>query len=182
MATRDELYAKFGITAEAAQLFETDLNTLLLMTHFTENGWHIEPDRELGLRFVDSIDRDTLGQLLKRLSKKFDDNLKDRFASALKARNRLIHGFYERHDFKIQTDEGRDIMIADLEKLHEELFQAWQVASTITALTERAMLEHIEEVATPQRKEEIRKIMQQREKLLERYLPKDDAKEEPPKD
>lgn len=25
MATRDELYAKFGITAEAVQLFETEL-------------------------------------------------------------------------------------------------------------------------------------------------------------
>ena len=31
MATRDDLYAKFGATAEAAQLFETELGTLLLV-------------------------------------------------------------------------------------------------------------------------------------------------------
>ena len=46
MATRDELYAKFGITAEAAQLFETELGTLLLCSRGIENGWHILPDRD----------------------------------------------------------------------------------------------------------------------------------------
>jgi hypothetical protein len=30
MASRDDLYCKFGVTAEAAQLFETELGTLLL--------------------------------------------------------------------------------------------------------------------------------------------------------
>jgi hypothetical protein len=62
----------------------------------------------------------------------FDEGLSERFASALKARNSLNHGFYEQHSFKIQSTEGRDAMIADLEELHEELFQAWQAASTIT--------------------------------------------------
>ena len=61
--------------------------------------------------------------------------VKVRFASALKARNRLIHGWYERHSFKIQTDEGRDVMIADLEKLHTELFEAWQIAQALVKLT-----------------------------------------------
>ena len=94
MAIRDELYAKFGITAEAAQLFETELGTLILSLC----------------------------------------GLESRFSSALRARNRLIHGFYERHNFKIQTDAGRDEMIADLEAIHEELFQAWQVAGVLTEI------------------------------------------------
>jgi hypothetical protein len=53
----------------------------------------------------------------------------------LNARNRLNHGFYEKHNFKIQTNEGRDAMIAALEELHEELFQAWQVASGLATAT-----------------------------------------------
>ncbi|MFQ1700870.1 hypothetical protein ACJ5NV_09765 [Loktanella agnita] len=135
MATRDELYAKFGITAEAAQLFETELGTLLLSVSAIENGWHVKPDRVNARKALDQIEAHTLGRLLGVLKDKvsFDEHLAERFASALKARNRLNHGFYERHNFKIQTDEGRDAMIADLEELHEELFQVWRIASGLTA-------------------------------------------------
>lgn len=137
MATRDELYAKFGITAEAAQLFETELGTLLLSVTALENGWHLTPDPKKARKALDEIEAHTLGRLLGVLKGKvaFDEHLGERFASALKARNRLNHGFYERHNFKIQTDEGRDAMIAALEELHEELFQAWQVASGLTTAT-----------------------------------------------
>ncbi len=136
MATRDEIYAKFGITAEAAQLFETELGTLLLWAHGLGNGWHVTPDGGRAQAVLNDIDRSTLGQLLITLKKHvgLDDQLEDRFASALKARNRLNHGFFERHNFRIQTDEGRDVMFADLEKLHDELFNAWQVASAMAAL------------------------------------------------
>ena len=136
MATRDELYAKFGITAEAAQLFETELGTLLLCTRGLESGWHVVPDGESGRELLRDIDKSTLGGLLSKLKRhvEFDDDLAARFASALSARNRLNHGFYERHNFKIQTDEGRDEMMADLEALHDELFGAWQFVSAMTSL------------------------------------------------
>ncbi|ALJ12383.1 hypothetical protein [Sphingopyxis macrogoltabida] len=136
MATRDELYAKFGITAEAAQLFETELGTLLLCARGLESGWHVVPDRERGWDLLRDIDRSTLGGLLSKLKRhvELDDDLSARFASALSARNRLNHGFYERHDFKIQTDEGRDKMMAELEALHDELFGAWRLASAMTSL------------------------------------------------
>ena len=65
---------------------------------------------------------------------RLESGLEARFESALKARNRLNHGFYERHNFKIQTDEGRDEMIADLEALHDELFHAWQIAGAMNSL------------------------------------------------
>jgi hypothetical protein len=140
MATRSELYAKFGVTAEAAQLFETELGTLLLWARDLENGWHVTPDGEAARAVLSEIDRSTLGQLLTNLKKhvKLDDDLGSRFASALRARNRLNHGFFERHNFKIQTDEGRDTMVADLETLHDELFHAWQIASAMTAIAIRA--------------------------------------------
>jgi hypothetical protein len=143
MATREELYAKFGITAEAAQLFETELGTFLLQLRGMEKGWHIAPDGEQARILFDQVDQSTLGSLLGRLKKhaRFDGDLEGQLSSALKARNQLIHGFYERHNFKIQTNEGRDEMIADLERLHTELFQAWQRASAMTTITRELMLQ-----------------------------------------
>jgi hypothetical protein len=143
MATREELYAKFGITAEAAQLFETELGTLLLQWRGIEKGWHIAPDGEQARILYEQVDQSTLGGLLGQLKKHihFDGDLEGQLASALKARNQLIHGFYERHNFKIQTNEGRDEMIADLERLHTELFQAWQQASAMTAIMTEFMLQ-----------------------------------------
>ncbi len=136
MASREELYAKFGITAEAAQLFETELGTLLLCARGLADGWHVVPDGESGRDLLRDIDKSTLGGLLSKLKKyvEFDEDLSARFASALAARNRLNHGFYERHNFKIQTDEGRDHMMADLEILRDELFAAWQLAGAMTSL------------------------------------------------
>lgn len=143
MASREELYAKFGITAEAAQLFETELSTLLLGIRGLEHGWAVAPDGERARAILDEIDRCTLGRQLATLKKyaTLEDDLEARFSSALEARNRLTHGFYERHNFKIQTDEGRDEMIADLEVLHDELFNAWQLAGGMTSIMLKILLE-----------------------------------------
>ena len=134
MATRDEVYCKFGLAAEAAQLFETELSTVLLAARGLEKGWYTQPDADNARKALNEINAYTLGALLKQLkaSMNLDDALKDKFGSALKARNRLSHGFFEQHNFRIQTDRGRDIMIADLEILHDELFQAWQSAAAIS--------------------------------------------------
>jgi hypothetical protein len=135
VAARDELYAKFGITAEAAQLFETELGTLLLCAHALEKGWRVQPDGDAARKVLDGIDQSTLGCLLGKIKGyvEIDDHLDNRFTSALKCRNKLFHGYFEKHNFKIQTDEGRDVMIADLEALHNELVDAWQVAGAMTA-------------------------------------------------
>ena len=133
MATRENVYCKFGITAEAAQLLETSLGTLLLSVEGLLNGWHEGTHGEEAAVALERIERRTVGTLLKELQKlvKFEGDLPALFSSALKTRNRLIHGFYERHDFKIQTDEGRDVMMADLEEMHTELFNAWRVAEAM---------------------------------------------------
>ena len=142
MATRDELYAKFGITAEAAQLFETEIGTLLLCARGLESGWHVVPDGTSGRDLLGEIDRSTLGRLLTKLNRhvEIDDNLSASFASALAARNRLNHGFYERHNFRIQTDDGRDVMMADLDALHDELFAAWRLAGAMTSLASEVIV------------------------------------------
>ena len=134
MASRDQLYAKFGEAAEAAQLFETELSTMLLCLRAMENGWHILPDGERAGAVLREIDQKTLGHLIRDLRPymNLDESTEARFGSALDARNKLIHGFFERHNFKIQTDAGRDEMLDDLEGLHAQLFYAWQIASSIT--------------------------------------------------
>lgn len=109
---------------------------MLLCLRAMENGWHIIPDGERAGAALREIDQKTLGRLIRDLRPyiNLDEATETRFSSALNARNRLIHGFYERHNFKIQTDEGRDKMMADLEGLHEELFQAWRIASGVTSI------------------------------------------------
>lgn len=136
MANRHELYAKYGITAEAAQLFETELSTLLLALRGLENGWHVVPDGAAAQEALTSIDRSTLGRVLNDLKRHIaiEGDLEESFSSALNARNRLMHGFFERYNFKIQTDDGRRAMIADLDGLHRELFAAWQAAGKLTTI------------------------------------------------
>lgn len=92
---------------------------------------------------LDEIDRSTLGRLLHRLKRHItiEGDLEESFLSALEARNRLMHGFFERHNFKIQTEDGRRDMIADLDRLHGELFAAWQTASKLTTIIS-AVLQH----------------------------------------
>jgi hypothetical protein len=134
MATRDDVYAKFGITAEAAQLLETSLGTLLLGVQSLRKGWHDLPQPVEGRALLDRIEKSTLGTLLKELQKlvTFEGDLPAFFLSALRTRNKLMHGFYERHDFKMLTDAGRDAMISDLDEMHDELIHAWQMAEAMT--------------------------------------------------
>jgi hypothetical protein len=87
VATRDELYAKFGVTAEAAQLFELELGTLILGLRGLQNGWHVVADGERAREALNDIDRSTLGRLLSTLKKHatLEADLETRFASALQA-------------------------------------------------------------------------------------------------
>ena len=136
MADRHELYSKYGIAAEAAQLFETELGTLLLGFRGLENDWHVLPDGAAAREVLDKIDRSTVGRLLNDLKRHItiEGDLDEAFASALKARNQLMHGFFERHNLRIQTEDGRKMMIADLDRLHGECFKAWRAAGRLTTI------------------------------------------------
>jgi hypothetical protein len=134
MTERHELYAKYGFACEAAQLFETELGTLLLSLQGLEAEWHSQPDPIAASKYLDEINKNTMGRLLHRLRGHltFEGDLEGAFTSALTARNRLMHGFFERHNLKIQSHDGRAQMIADLDRLHQEVFDAWQWASQLS--------------------------------------------------
>lgn len=135
MTTRDELYAKFGRTAEAAQLYETELGTLLLAVRAQQQGWHIVSGGETAQKEWRAINASTMGQLLGRLREQipFEEDIVGLFTSALSARNRLVHGFFLEHGFAIQTVEGRRAMMDDLDELHKEFLNAWQQASALSS-------------------------------------------------
>jgi hypothetical protein len=120
-----------------------ELGTLILGLRGLQNGWHVVADGERAREALNDVDRSTLGRLLFTLKKHatLEADLEARFASALQARNRLIHGFFEKHNFKIQTEAGRDEMIVDLEVVHEELFAAWQLASGATKILTNILVE-----------------------------------------
>lgn len=130
MATRDEVYSNFGRTAEAAQLFETELGTILLAREGEERGWHLKADPEQAAEFYEKLNRKTLGQILNSLRDYLDleDQVAESFELALKARNRLNHGFFERHNFAMFTEPGRDAMIQELETMHAQLVDAYEIA------------------------------------------------------
>lgn len=113
MASRQEVYAKFGAAAEAAQLIATELGTALLAVSGLALNWHVDLDPITARRIL-------------------DDTFVERLAKGLKARNRLFHGFYEKHNSKIDTDEGRDILLQDLDHLHADLTMAYHLASAMT--------------------------------------------------
>jgi hypothetical protein len=128
MPTLDEVYCKFGLTAEAAQLLETELGTLLKAHRLVAAGLFESFDLMRAGTIFQSVNRHTLGQLLKSLNNRTQslDTLTDLLAAALKARNCLSHSFYREHNLLRNSEEGRAIMLRDLEGIHSALLDAYK--------------------------------------------------------
>lgn len=142
MASIDQLHAKFGVTAEAAQLLETELGTLLLAECAFENRlW----DKSKALEAASTltvIDKSTLGRVLHRLREKsvISGSAESTLSEALQIRNRLFHSFYREHGLRSQIDEGRDMMVGDLEVMHRKLFFAYQTAGMMSGVVVEILL------------------------------------------
>lgn len=127
----DELYAKFGRTAEMAQVMELEAGNLALsyvLTAFDVNN--LTREQKLFLRSLsEDIDRRTFGNLVNILKKSMnvDQAIKDAVDSALEKRNYLTHRFFRTHNFAIHSAEGRAKMIEELSNLYE----AFSIAHTI---------------------------------------------------
>lgn len=133
MATRNEVYQAFGLTAEAAQLFETELGTIAYAAEGHRRGWRAEPDPQAAVQFLEKLDRKTLGQLLATVRKdvQAEERIEALFDAALQYRNRLNHGFFLSHNFAVFSEVGCDAMIAELEVMRLFLTSAYETASAI---------------------------------------------------
>lgn len=137
----DEVYRKFGEAAEAAQLIETELSTMLMMVRGTEAGLLSTPDPARATALLDKINRHTLGQLIRGLNGKDQslDALDELLTNAREARNRLFHSFYRKHNFRRNSDAGRAIMLADLESIHGTLLAAYDAILRLSGVDPEAM-------------------------------------------
>jgi hypothetical protein len=126
--TLDDVYRKFGDVAEAAQLLETGLGTLLLMIRATQSDLFGEPNPAHAAAILANINRHTLGQLLRGLRQRTRslDSLEELFWNALEERNRLFHSFYRQHNFRRNSDDGRALMLEDLEVIHNTILEAYK--------------------------------------------------------
>jgi len=55
-----------------------------------------------------------------------------------------MHGFFEKHNFKIQNEKGQREMITDLKNIHGELFTAWQTAGGLTTIVSAVIDEGVQ--------------------------------------
>ena len=128
MPTLDDVYWKFGYAAEAAQLLETELGNMLIKHGVVEENLVDQPDPNRAAELFRQMDKHTLGRLITKLKAKNQSvaNLEGVLAIALNERNRLFHFFYRQHNFRRNSDEGRQRMLDDLESIHKTLLDAYQ--------------------------------------------------------
>jgi hypothetical protein len=122
------LYAEFGMTAEKAQLLETEAgNVALLYVALFVNTDEITPElTEMFRSLNDDVNRKTLGALLKHIKThlNFDEAITNIIDEGLKQRNYLTHHFFRAHNFALFSEEGRKLMLADLKEIQPVLDKA----------------------------------------------------------
>src|SRR6185437_313228 len=101
MPSLEDVYRKFGEAAEAAQILETELSNMLFEARCTVEGLFENQNPTRAASILTSVDRHTLGQLLKSLNnhKQSLNALDCLLAKARDERNRLFHSFYREHNF-----------------------------------------------------------------------------------
>lgn len=128
MPTLYDVYRKFGETSEAAQLLETQLSTMLMMNKCIEANLIESPNPEKATEIYKEINKYTLGRLIRKFNKNDDSirHLEKLLSEALKIRNRLAHSFYLGHNLRRNSEDGRVIMLKDLQSMHEKLTEAYK--------------------------------------------------------
>ena len=134
MATLDDVYRKYGEVSEAAQLLEIQLGNLVLSHKSIEAGVPEDPDR--ATEIYRSITKKTLGRLIQSAGTITNSKaeLAGLLGGALDSRNRLTHSFFLQHNFRRNSDHGRDVMLRDLEVIHEELLDALKAVSLLSGV------------------------------------------------
>lgn len=132
MTTIDDVYRSFGYAAEAAQLLETELGTLLFRIRCEDNallnGDHSDDARAI----LDRVNRLTLGALIDKLKSATGfENADIVLAKALAERNRLMHHFYREHNNRRNSSDGCALMVTDLETIHAAIFSAYELVQEI---------------------------------------------------
>jgi hypothetical protein len=150
VSTLDDVYRKFGEASEAAQLLETELGNVLIKIGVVEENLLNESNQDQASELFKKINRQTLGQLLKNVSSSTESvgHLEALLSRALAERNRLSHSFYRRHNFRRNSEEGRALMLNDLELIHDTLLEAYKAVMLLSGIDLDAA--HIDQLPTRQ--------------------------------
>ena len=153
MATLDDVYRKYGEVSEAAQLLETQLGNLLLSHKCIEAGLLENPSPDIATAIYRRITKQTLGRLIQSLGTLTDPNvdLDDLLRGALATRNRLTHSFFLQHNFRRNSDAGRDVMLRDLELIHDILLAAYDAVLLVSGVDPEKLVAEHGDVAPPYR-------------------------------
>lgn len=126
-----DVFAHFGLAAYHAQCFEMELKNIFLLLIRVNNRSLLIPLLE---QCEAVLDKQTLGTLVRDIRKvvSFGDGCVVAIESALTNRNRLMHGFYERHATNLLSKTGRDTMIHELETYSTSFEIADTVARSVS--------------------------------------------------
>ncbi len=107
MPNLNDVYQKFGEAAEAAQLLETQLGTILFTSEAMEAELLSQPNPSLATQIYRGVNKRTLGQLFKKAGKsdKALESMEEEFEEVVKERNRLFHAFYREHNFRRNSSD-----------------------------------------------------------------------------
>ena len=96
----------------------------------------IGPAASLDRDAVRQFNKQTLGALVRSLGSIVDsiDDLEKLLSDAVASRNRLTHSFYLQHNFRRNSHDGRDVMLCDLEAIHEELLEAYKTVLLLSGV------------------------------------------------
>ena len=126
MATKCDVYKMFGKVSEDAQNLEIELGNMLFKHKCKDAGLFEQPDPKKMDEIHEKIKKMTLGTLLNCLRpiEDFNEDLDQLLSDAKNSRNRLTHYFHLQHNFRHNSDEGREVMLRDLESIQEILVKA----------------------------------------------------------
>ncbi len=136
-----ELYAAYGIAAEAAQTLEVEAgNVALAFVALMVGIDQIDEEKKaLFSSLEEDVNRRTLGNLLRQVGAivDFDETAISIVDEALKKRNYLAHHFFRVHNFAIFSEHGRQEMFEEIKEIQEAFAMAHAYLSAIQSLVAR---------------------------------------------
>lgn len=132
-AREKETYARFGLAAYQAQVFEAGIVNLIT----TLSAYQSRVGRPFTTADIDALNADLFSQTAGRLVRKLrlvlgDDPHIDACKFAVRERNRLIHNFFRDHDRDFMTADGMQRMLDDADEIRRLLTQADAVSAEMT--------------------------------------------------
>lgn len=134
-----ELYARFGVAAEAAQVLEVGAGNLAIayLALVVDTAKVTQTQTEVFRAVINDLNRKTLGAMFRHLKafSTIDPVIMDVLDKALERRNYLTHNFFRTYNFAIQSEAGRAAMIEELVEILADIQKGHQMLDAMTNST-----------------------------------------------